>query len=476
MRSAGPAIHLSRLDLKGRSRPCAVTVDTWSSVAGRQSRALSSEMKTKVLYVLHNHPSVYPGGAEAYAYELYTALSGSEDFEPLLLARIGSMPDMKRRAHPGALVSAVTPDDPNQFFLYSDWENYSFFRMTSDHKRLYTTFLAEFLEIHRPDVVHFQHTQFIGHDAISHTRRVLPEAPIVYTLHEYLSICHREGQLLRTNGELCMEASPRRCHECFSYISQQEFFLRERFVKSHMEDVDMFLAPSHFLLERYVDWGIPRERIRFEDYGRLPQERVIGRQADPDVPRNRLGFFGQLSDHKGVMVLLEAMTMLKEHGIDVQLSIHGANLMLRPPDFQAEFRQSLERCTDNVTMHSSYNPADLPRLMADVDWVVVPSKWWENSPLVIQEAFMHERPVICSDIGGMAEKVTDGVDGLHFPVNDPVALAKTIERATTTPGLWDQLRASLPDVYGMDDHVASLGALYSELRERRNTEIEDLVS
>ncbi len=68
-------------------------------------------------------------------------------------------------------------------------------------------------------------------------------------------------------------------------------------------------------------------------------------------------------------------------------------------------------------------------LMAEVDWVIVPSIWWENSPLVIQEAFTYGRPVICSGIGGMAEKVTDGVNGLHFRVGDPRSLAETMRRA-----------------------------------------------
>ena len=71
--------------------------------------------------------------------------------------------------------------------------------------------------------------------------------------------------------------------------------------------------------------------------------------------------------------------------------------------------------------------------MASVDWVVVPSIWWENSPLVIQEAFLHGRPVICSDIGGMAEKVDDGVNGLHFRTGDPRSLAQAIRRATSSP-------------------------------------------
>jgi glycosyltransferase involved in cell wall biosynthesis len=418
---------------------------------------------------MHNHPSVYAGGAETYAYELYCALRDSaEDIEPLLIARIGSMPDMDRHGHPGAPFSVITPDDANQFFLHTDWDSYSFFRMTSADKRLYATHLAEFLKIHRPDVVHFQHTQHIGLDAISHTRRVLPEAPIVYTLHEFLSICHREGQMLRTSGELCTHASPPRCSECFfPHLRPQEFFLRERFVKSHLEDVDMFLAPSHFLLERYVAWGIPRERIRFEEYGRVTEDRVIGRDRGSDIPRNRLGYFGQLSESKGIKTLLEAMTKLKEQGVDVQLSVHGANLALQPSEFQRQFEELLERNQGNVTMHGTYRRDELPGLMAEVDWVVVPSEWWENSPLVIQEAFMHGRPVICSDIGGMAEKVTDGRDGLHFRVGDPVSLAAVVQRAVTTPGLWESLLDGLPDVYRVEDHIASLSDLYGILRERK---------
>ena len=105
--------------------------------------------------------------------------------------------------------------------------------------------------------------------------------------------------------------------------------------------------------------------------------------------------------------------------------------------------------------------------MAEIDWVVVPSRWWENSPLVIQEAFLHGRPVICSDIGGMAEKVTDGVNGLHFRAGDARGLARVIEKAVNTEGLWESLRAGVPEIYDMDDHVASLEQMYGEQLERR---------
>jgi glycosyltransferase involved in cell wall biosynthesis len=81
--------------------------------------------------------------------------------------------------------------------------------------------------------------------------------------------------------------------------------------------------------------------------------------------------------------------------------------------------------------------------MARIDWVLVPSIWWENSPMVIQEAFVYGRPVICSGIGGMAEKVRDGVDGLHADAGNPVDWADTLLRAAETPGLWEKLRAGI---------------------------------
>jgi glycosyltransferase involved in cell wall biosynthesis len=359
--------------------------------------------------------------------------------------------------------------------------------MTSRKKGLYARHIRAFLETFRPDLVHFQHTLFFGYDIILQTRNTLPHAPIVYTLHEYLPICHRNGQLLRTKSEEpCLEASPLRCHTCFPEISPASFFLRQRFIRSHLSFVDLFLAPSRFLLERFVDWGIPREKIRYEEYGRLPVSRLAEQRTNSG--RNRLGFFGQLNFFKGINVLLEAMRRLGEEephatrsmreaadapkprasdpGPPPHLWVHGANLELSPPEFQDTFRELLEATKANVTFVGRYERTRLPQLMANVDWVVVPSIWWENSPLIIQEAFMHGRPVICSDLGSMAEKVEHGVNGLHFRANDPGSLAETIRYATSSPDLWERLRQGIPEVYRMQDHVSGLDRIYHDLLGR----------
>jgi glycosyltransferase involved in cell wall biosynthesis len=437
--------------------------------------------RKKILFVAHNHPEIRPGGAEAYALELYQAMQASDEFEAVFLARSGPPVSITGPHHEGRPLTLVT-DDPDQYFFYTELSDWDWAFARSPRKPALTRFFAEFLLDLQPDIVHFQHTQFFGYDVLRVTRNTLPDVPIVYTLHEFLPICYADGKLLRTrNNELCLEASPRRCHECFPQITQQTFFMRERFIKSHLSLVDRFVAPSHFLLERYVDWGIPREKIVFEEHGRLlPVPRAPlatsapASRRRPARQRNRFAFFGQLTQYKGTDVLLEAMAMLSDEDFDAHLSIHGASLDWAPPEYQERLQSLLRASGDPVTLVGEYEPADLPRLMEEIDWVVVPSIWWENSPLVIGEAFAYGRPVICSDVGGMAEKVTDGLNGLHFRCGDAESLAATMRRAVTTKGLWEQLCRGIPHVRTMNEHVAALGALYRTLiAERQAAEAAD---
>lgn len=423
--------------------------------------------RKRVLYVVHAHPSVLAGGAENYAHQLYEQMREDPGFEPVLLARTGPPSYKQGPPHLGTPLIPVE-GDPNQYLLYTDAAGYDYFNGTMRTKNLYTEHYRAFLEAYRPDIVHFQHTIFLGMDMVLQTRRTLPEAAIVYTLHEYLPICFNDGQMMRRDGTLCDRSSPRRCHECFPERSPQDFFLREQFLKSHLDLVDLFITPSRFLRQRYVAWGIDPERIRFEENGRPATTAVPGAESRP---RTRFGFFGQFSRFKGADLVIEAMKLLAEDP-EIQrmdpsphLWLHGANLEYQSEQFRECFHRLLEASDGAVTLKGSYRPDELPALMAAVDWVVVPSRWWENSPLVIQEAFQHRRPVICSDIGGMAEKVTPELNGLHFRAGDARSLARVIAGAASAEGLWDRLQEGIPRVPTLKDHAANLTAIYCELLE-----------
>ena len=435
-------------------------------------------MGKRVLYVCHNHPVIRPGGSEAYALDLHHEMRARRDWDSIYLARSGRPLTQVSRYHEGTLLTLVDGTD-DEYFFHTELSEYDTFNGWSTNKNLWTHYLRDFLRAMKPDVVHFHHTLFMGFDMIREVRSILPHAAIVYTLHEFIPICHRNGQMVRTfnDDELCVSASPRRCHECFPEHSPQAFFMRERFVQSMFELVDMFIAPSEFLRQRYIEWGIQAERILLEENG-IAAETPI--ESDPvedeDRPPNRLGFFGQVTRYKGVHVLLEAMQLLMKSEVDVALEIHGANLELESAEYQKRIGDLLDDLRGKVRLAGRYDRSALPALMSAVDWVVVPSIWWENSPLVIQEAFLNHRPVICSDIGGMAEKVADGVNGLHFKARDARDLARTIRAAVSDRKRWSAMRDRVPPVRRMEDHAAFLTDLYADLLDSPRAGAAQVVS
>lgn len=453
-------------------------------------------MTRTVLSIVHNHPGVRPGGAEGYAVELHRAFADHPDWSSVLLARGGPPLGRSGSFHLSTMVAPVE-GATDEYLLFNDTYTYDWFRGTVTDKDWLTQHVRRFLRAIDPDVVHVQHTMHLGYDLLREIRTTLPGTPIVHTLHEFAAICHRDGQMVRTQDDArCSVASPRSCHECFPEHSARDFFLREQFIKANLSVVDRFISPSHFLRRRYVDWGIDPSRIVVEENGRsAPARRAPHRQRST---RDRFGFFGQFSRYKGVDVLLEAMAMLDPDAPDgvraarrpagsgdaatlqavvdrllgesrdrsgpgPTLRVHGANLDLQVGSYRDRISGLLDVVGDSVTMVGRYRPEDLPELMAEIDWVVVPSIWWENAPLVIQEAFQHGRPVICSDIGGMAEKVTDGVDGLHFRAGDAASLARVLHRAATEEGLWQRLADGVPPVPDMADHLGRLVAMYEDL-------------
>jgi glycosyltransferase involved in cell wall biosynthesis len=430
----------------------------------------------KVLFVSHNHAAVRPGGLELYAQDLYEAARAQGEFEPVYLARTGP-PFSPETSEEAGKQFAMLGSDPGQYLFYNhvsrDLSNYDALFGRTANKEDLTRAYAEFLEGHQPDVVHFHHTLFLGYDIVRVTRNVLPDVPIVYSLHEYVPICHRDGQMIRTkNDEICQEESPRRCHECFPQISPQAFYMRKRFIQSHLALVDCFVVPSEYVAERYSEWGISRSKIVVKTYSRQPISITADELELEDEmrARNRFAFFGQLSPYKGADVLLEAMDLLGED-FDGELLIFGANLEIQNPTFRARFEALLDHERSNVKFRGSYERADIPRLMAQVDWVVVPSIWWETGPIVVWEAFQNGRPVISSDIGGMSEKVTDGVTGLHFRTGDPRDLAEVIRRAAETPGLWDEMHARVPrePAHDISEDLEIMTGIYRGLLERRRS-------
>lgn len=417
----------------------------------------------RILIVSHGHPCLSIGGGENAAYNLFQELGNRPDCKSLFLARHFADPP-----HVGTHFENYSADGREILFYPGQLDHFLFSQLNS---RVVLQEFRALLENFKPDIVHFHHYVHLGLEFFREIRRYSARVSIVLTLHEYLAMCHHNGQMVTTrNHSLCEDAFPARCSRCFPEISGADFKLRELFIKSFFRLVDCFVAPSHFLIERYTHWGLPKEKTTFIENGQAQTDSLPPRPLRPGEQRSRLAYFGQINPYKGITVLLKALALLPDRvRHDISLSIHGVNLESQETAFREHVAEALKRTEGAARYYGPYTQAELPRLMADTDWVVVPSTWWENSPLVIQEAFKYGRPVICSDRGGMAEKVQPYESGLHFRLGDAPDLADRLIEAITTPGLWEQLRKGIPTPPAISATCNAHLSIYRELVSRTRT-------
>lgn len=417
----------------------------------------------RVLMLSHGHPALSIGGAEVASYNLFKGLNTLPETECHYLARVGP---------------PVTPHRDTPFMSLRQkeretllWLNeYDYFRLSNRDTETIERDFVRFLRDVRPDVVHFHHFLGFGVECIAAVRRALPKATIVFTLHEYLAICNNHGQMVKARtGAYCYRASPQDCGVCFPQIAPGSLLKRELFIKAFFDQVDVFVSPSRFLIDRFIGWGLPPEKLVMLENG-IEIETIAPPRPLPDRGRrNRFAYFGQLNQFKGIKVLVEAIGRVPAEawGPDAVLNVFGGNLEVQPEAFQQEFRRLVTAAGRRVRFFGSYRSPELPTLMREVDWVIVPSTWWENSPVVIQEAFLHGRPILCSDIGGMAEKVRNRVDGLHFRAGSAESLVDRLIEVLQTPELWGRLRGRIRRPLNHVEAAEQHRRLYEQLRARR---------
>lgn len=202
-------------------------------------------------------------------------------------------------------------------------------------------------------------------------------------------------------------------HACFKDIALDRFALRERHLKALLSDVDRFVSPSRFLKQRFVEWGLAEDAISVIPNG-LPPRNPPAAARGPGSDRPIFGYFGNLNPWKGVPVLLEAARQLIAEGLTFELRVHGG-APFQSESFVDEITRLFRETAPTVQQRGAYRREDVADLVAAVDCTIVPSIWWENAPLVIQEAQALGRPVIASNIGGMPPKTAPESTLVLFP-------------------------------------------------------------
>lgn len=351
----------------------------------------------------------------------------------------------QRVANPGTALQSVNGADAEYLLRVGDYDN--FHHLQRDKVAIFSE-IADLVQWVNPDSVILHHYLGFGSEIFPFLRRLLPNASIILTMHDYHFACHHDGTMVKTDTRrLCLRATPDSCHGCFPAIPAGSFKLRNLNLQHHFSALDHLVAPSATMRQRMIEWGLPSEKITVIQNGRVYPDPVPARPLSAGQRRSRFAVLGNVSPFKGQKIALEAVRHLlsDERSSDVDLTIHGAPIF-QTDAFKAEIKTLVEECKGHVRILGGYDQEELPDRLADADWVIMPSTWWENAPLVLDEAFHHGRPPICSAIGGMAERVQDGVNGRHFTMGDPISLAERMREAMATPGLWEKLRHGAPSV------------------------------
>lgn len=224
------------------------------------------------------------------------------------------------------------------------------------------------------------------------------------------------------------------------------------------QQVDLFIAPSRFLRTKMIEYGMDPDRIVYSDYGIADQ----GYRANDRTPVHpiRFTFIGTLVEHKGLHVLIEAFNRVPHD--KAVLDVFGDTCEFT--GYVARIQHLINH--PRIELKGRIENDQIPAVLAQTDVLVVPSIWFENSPITIHEAFLARVPVITSRFGGMADLVEHGKNGLLFELGDPDSLYEQLMRCIDSPARILALRPDPMSVKSVRDDTDWLLGVYQDLAKR----------
>lgn len=246
-------------------------------------------------------------------------------------------------------------------------------------------------------------------------------------------------------------------------LSDQPFAVRMRRMAHQLSQVDLLITPSAFLRDEFIRlMDISPDRIIHSLNG-MKFDHVVAHEPSPSNVL-RFGFVGSIIPTKGPHILVEAARLLKGRD-NFRVDIHGA-----PNQWTRAYNDELiesSKDVESVTFHGRFDNKQIGRVLADVDVLVVPSIWYENAPLTLNEAAMTKTPVLASDRGGMLEFVRDNKYGRTFRIGDAEDLASEMARLLDHPEEIAQLSASDVYIKPVADNAEELEEIYKRILSTR---------
>lgn len=359
--------------------------------------------------------------------------------------------------------------------------------------------LKDLLQQRKPDIIHVTH--LMGHTAaLLEVIRDL-KLPVIATLTDFYGICPN-SKLISYDGGLCTGPNRRstNCLSCYirehdyefsnrkslagliqnnlslpwvssllPYIAALPRFAESRACRSIRDAIDRIdylralynvyacmITPTDLLHEAYIKNRFYPEKLKKINFGINLDMVKAYRHAITEVPSTiRFGYIGQITSHKGVDLLIKSFVDLK--GKQATLSIYG------PKDQDAAYMAELNRLSDGcnaIEFKNTFPQDQLGKVLSEIDVLVIPSRWYENSPLVLLYALATKTPVIVTDMKGMSEFVRNGHNGFTFQKDNAVHLGRIMQQIVDHPEILLQLSENADYAMDVKDHAGKVLDIY----------------
>ena len=354
-----------------------------------------------------------------------------------------------------------------------------------------------------PDLLHVWHAGRLSGSIIAAAREM--GVPVVFTATDFWSVCRVIHLRRADTGELC--TGPNRagtnCLRCYiarTHVSQEmkDHYLNKSdaeltayvnlakspvlknsrygkrirtvveripFLKDTINSADRVIAPTRLTRDMLLKNGVKPNLLRVSRYG-IETSHISSVPQSPENPETvRFGFMGGLVRHKGVHNLVKAFR-LNPRDMKAELKIYGDPE--RAPEYFSEI-EDLAGDDPRIIFPGAFEGAKVGEVLPEIDVLVVPSAWYENTPLVVYEAFASGTPVVATDLGGLSEVIEHGKNGLLFAVDDVEDMSAQLTRFLEEPDLISRLREGIEPVRTVAESADDLEQVYREVIEARRS-------
>lgn len=455
----------------------------------------------RILFTSYDHPFAGRSGVSMYCRDVLPALAGRGiEVGSAFIGRRdwGLRPRVRVGQEKGVVLFELcnSPLHPEDSILNPEQDS---------RQPALEALVRECLERYQPDILHVQSMHGYPASILPMAKTLGPR--VIATLHDYWAICSRVF-LVRANSEVCdgpdggrncLEFCVRRLtlrRKLYRYGSRlpegrarDAFFFGRNLVRRHagssttlwseesqptpavdsslaaqhaerpillteaLNGVDQVLAVSDFVKAVHVRHGVAPSRIRTVHLALAICDSLTWRPRQSPDGEIRFAFLGRAVPLKGAHVYAAAAAGIPEG--------RARFLLFGPATSDTQrFLQGLAGETP-IEFHGPYRRDDLPRILDEVDVVVVPSVAQETVGLVTLEAQAAGVPVIASRVGAIPEFVRDGENGLLFTPGDPSDLREKMLRIIETPSLVAELSRRTHPPMSLAEHVDALVDIYA---------------